>query len=177
MHARPMRLLVLGGTRFVGRAVIAEAIKRGWNVTALHRGVTGGMPPDVTVLYADRADNAVLASSLGTGTWDIVVDPWSGAPRVATAAAELLAERADQYCYISSGSVYVWGTHVNETSPVVEGSAAGQTGDYPALKRGAELGVLTSFPNALLARPGLDVEHVDADVVSSEYSLGVRPAS
>jgi hypothetical protein len=89
----------------------------------------------------------------------------------------LLAERADQYCYISSGSVYVWGTHVNETSPVVEGSAAGQTGDYPALKRGAELGVLTSFPNALLARPGLDVEHVDADVVSSEYSLGVRPAS
>ena len=116
------------------------------------------MPPDVTVLYADRADNAVLASSLGIGTWDIVVDTWSGAPRVATAAAELLAERADQYCYISSGSVYVWGTHVNETSPVVEGSAAGQTGDYPALKRGAELGVLTSFPNALLARPGLDVE-------------------
>lgn len=101
MHARPMRLLVLGGTRFVGRAVIAEAIKRGWNVTALHRGVTGGMPPDVTVLYADRADNAALASSLGTGTWDIVVDTWSGAPRVATAAAELLAERADQYCYIS----------------------------------------------------------------------------
>jgi 2'-hydroxyisoflavone reductase len=108
VHARPMRLLVLGGTRFVGRAVIAEAIKRGWNVTALHRGVTGGMPPDVTVLYADRADNAALASSLGTGTWDIVVDTWSGAPRVATAAAELLAERADQYCYISSGSVYVW---------------------------------------------------------------------
>src|SRR6476646_3487081 len=100
-----MRLLVLGGTRFVGRAVIAEAIKRGWNVTALHRGVTGGMPPDVTVLYADRADNAVLASSLGTGTWDIVVDTWSGAPRVATAAAELLADgptstatyRADRY--------------------------------------------------------------------------------
>jgi nucleoside-diphosphate-sugar epimerase len=99
VHARPMRLLVLGGTRFVGRAVIAEAIKRGWNVTALHRGVTGGMPPDVTVLYADRADNAALASSLGTGTWDIVVDTWSGAPRGATAAAELLAERAETATY------------------------------------------------------------------------------
>lgn len=155
MHARPVRLLVLGGTRFVGRAVVAEAIQRGWNVTALHRGVTGRVPPGVTVLHADRADNAALASSLGTRTWDVVVDTWSGAPRVATEAAELLAERADQYCYISSGSVYAWDAHVNETSPVVEGSAAGQSGDYPALKRGAELGVLTSFPNALLARPGL----------------------
>jgi len=89
------------------------------------------MPPDVTVLYADRADNAVLASSLGTGTWDIVVDTWSGAPRVATAAAELLAERADQYCYISSGSVYVWGTHVNETSPVVEATRPASPATIP----------------------------------------------
>ena len=36
-----MRLLVLGGTRFVGRAVVQDALDRGWDVTALHRGVTG----------------------------------------------------------------------------------------------------------------------------------------
>ncbi len=37
-----MRLLVLGGTRFVGRAVIEEALVRGWDVTAVNRGITGG---------------------------------------------------------------------------------------------------------------------------------------
>lgn len=150
-----MRLLVLGGTRFVGRAVVQDALSRGWEVTALHRGVTGALPADVRVLLADRADPGALSAALGKGRWDAVVDTWSGAPRVASDAACLLAERADRYAYVSSGSVYVWGRHVDERSPLVEGHPQAVDGDYSALKRGAELGVLTAFPDALLVRAGL----------------------
>ena len=150
-----MRLLVLGGTRFVGRAVVAEALARGWEVTALHRGVTGQLPPQVRALHADREDVEELGAALGAEHWDVVVDTWSGTPRVATAAAGLLAGRVDRYAYVSSGSVYAWGQHVDEDSPLVQGDPDAVEGDYPALKRGAELGVLAAFPDALLVRAGL----------------------
>lgn len=150
-----MRLLVLGGTRYVGRAAIAAALERGWQVTALHRGITGSVPDGVTVLHADRADSAALDAALGAGEWDVVLDTWSGASAVATAAAERLHGSAQHYCYISSVSVYEWGAHVNEESPVVAGDPAAIEGDYAAIKRGAELGVLATFPDALIGRPGL----------------------
>ena len=150
-----MKLLVLGGTRFVGRTVVAEALDRGWEVTALHRGVTRGLPAGAKELLADRTDRAALREALGTGEWDVVVDTWAAAPQVATASAELLRGRAGCYGYVSTSGVYVWGEHVDEDSPLVEGDPhAGQV-DYAADKRGAEIGVLASFPHALLARAGL----------------------
>ena len=150
-----MRILVLGGTRFVGRAVVQEAMDRGWDVTALHRGRTGALPAGVRVLHADRADVEQLATALGDDSWDVVVDTWSAAPRVATNTARLLVGRTGRYGYVSSGSVYTWGHHVDETSPLVGGDPQAVDGDYGALKRGAELGVLAAFPEALLARAGL----------------------
>lgn len=150
-----MRLLVLGGTRFVGRAVVAEGLARGWEVSALNRGVTGILPVGTTALQADRRSPDELDRALGDDAWDVVVDTWAGAPRVATAAARALAGRAQGYGYVSSGSVYTWGSHIDENSPVVEGDPNGGAGEYAALKRGAELGVLDAFPNALLARAGL----------------------
>lgn len=157
-----MRLLVLGGTRFVGRAVVADALGRGWDVTAVHRGVTGTLPDGVTGLLADRTSTVELGAALGDATWDLVVDTWAGAPVVATSAARVLAGRAGSFGYVSSASVYVWGSHVDERSPVVDGDpeaadggADSAEGGYAALKRGAELGVLAAFPSALLARAGL----------------------
>jgi 2'-hydroxyisoflavone reductase len=150
-----MDLLVLGGTRFVGRAVVQEALARGWEVTALHRGVTSALPPEVRALHADRTDIDALASALGGGTWEAVVDTWSGAPVVATAAARLLRDRVRRYGYVSSASVYVWGEHVDESSPLVDADPEAGATDYAADKRGAELGVLAWFPDALLARAGL----------------------
>ena len=157
-----MRLLVLGGTRFVGRAVVAEALDRGWDVTAVHRGLTGTLPDAVTALVADRTSTAALTAALGDATWDLVVDTWAGAPVVATSAARLLAGRAGGFGYVSSASVYVWGSHVDEGSAVVDGDPDAADGDadtavggYAGLKRGAEMGVLAAFPSALLARAGL----------------------
>ena len=115
-----MRLLVLGGTRFVGRAVVHDALARGWEVTALHRGRSGTVPDGVRTLSADRTDPAALAAALGDERWDAVVDTWDGAPAAATAAADLLRGRAGAYGYVSSGSVYAWGSHRDEGSPVVD---------------------------------------------------------
>jgi len=150
-----MKLLVLGGTRFVGRAVIAEALSRDWAVTAIHRGRTGRLPDEVDARYADRRDPSALADVLGDDHWDAVVDTWSGAPRVATSAARLLRGRADRYAYISSTSVYRSEQRQAEAAPVVDGDPDADDGDYAAIKRGSELGILASFPDALLARPGL----------------------
>ena len=150
-----MRLLVLGGTRFVGRAVVQEALARGWDVTAVHRGVSGTPPTGATSLLADRAAPGALRRVLDEGSWDLVVDTWDGAPRVATEAAQLLRGRVQRYGYVSSMSVYAWGSHVDESSPLVTGDAGADGGEYPALKRGAELGVLSAHPDALLARAGL----------------------
>lgn len=145
----------MGGTRFVGRALIADALDRHWRVSALHRGITGSLPSDVESLIADRTSNDAFAAAIRGRHWDLVVDTWSGSPRVATFAAAALANRVERYGYVSSGSVYAWGRHVNESSPVVPGDPHAESGEYPALKRGAELGVLASFPQALLARAGL----------------------
>lgn len=146
---------MLGGTRFVGRSVITEALRRDWSVTAIHRGLTGRLPKEVDARYADRVDPSALAATLGDEHWDAVVDTWSGAPRVATIAARLLRGHADHYGYISSASVYQPGQRQAEASPVVDADPEAADGDYAAIKRGAELGVLASFPDALLARPGL----------------------
>lgn len=146
---------MLGGTRFVGRAVVADALGRGWRVTALNRGVTGAVPAGVESLRADRTDRASLEAAVDGRAWDVVVDTWAGAPWVATAAAAVLAGKAGGYAYVSSCSVYEWGRHVDESSPLVAGDPSADDVGYSALKRGAELGVLASFPHALLARAGL----------------------
>lgn len=150
-----MKLLVMGGTRFVGRALIADALARGWDVTAVHRGLTGALPGAVSAVTADRTSPADLAQALGDGTWDAVVDTWAGAPLVVADTARLLADRVDRYGYVSSMSVYQWGSHVDERSPLVDGEPEATDGDYASVKRGAELAALQHFPDALLCRAGL----------------------
>lgn len=92
---------------------------------------------------------------MGERSWDLVVDTWSGAPDVVAIAARLLDGRVRHFGYVSSASVYVWGRHVDEQSPVLEGDAQATNGEYGAIKRGAELAVLEVFPDALLCRAGL----------------------
>jgi 2'-hydroxyisoflavone reductase len=154
-----MRLLVLGGTRFVGRAVVEEALSRGHDVTALHRGVTGRLPDDVRPLDADRTDPGALRAALGDGEWDAVVDTWAGAPRVAALAAGLLRGRVGAAAYVSSRSVYRWpvAPGADERAPVVDADPRAGATHYAADKRGGELAWQEALPSALLLRPGLVV--------------------
>src|SRR5215472_7761622 len=103
-----MRLLVLGGTHHVGRAVVETALARGDEVTTLTRGVSGAPAAGARARYADRTDPGKLRSALGDDTWDAVIDTWSLAPRVVRDSATLLSGRAGHYGYVSSRSVYSW---------------------------------------------------------------------
>ena len=67
-----MRLLVLGGTRFLSREVAAQAVARGWEVTCACRGESGSVPAGAELLRWDRAEEA--PQSLLDGGWDAVVD-------------------------------------------------------------------------------------------------------
>jgi 2'-hydroxyisoflavone reductase len=154
-----MKLLVLGGTRFAGRAVVDAALAEGIDVTTLNRGQSGSPAAGVTSLTADRTDNAALRAALGDNTWDAVIDTWSGAPQVVATSCELLGGRTGHYGYVSSISVYQWPIPVgaDEQTAVVDADPdSGSTEDYAAAKRGAELAVLRAFGDqALLARAGL----------------------
>jgi uncharacterized protein YbjT (DUF2867 family) len=103
-----MRLLVLGGTHHVGRAVVQTALARGDDVSTLTRGVSGPSAPGALALHGDRTDPAALRAALGDAEWDAVIDTWSGAPAAARDAATLLTDRAGHYGYVPSRSVYRW---------------------------------------------------------------------
>ena len=154
-----MRLLVLGGTHHVGRAVAEAAVARGDEVTTLNRGVSGTDVPGTTPRRADRTDKAQLSAALGDRTWDAVIDTWSRAPRVVSDAAALLSGRAGHYGYVSSRSVYTWPMEpgADESAPVVAGDPdSEESDDYAAAKRGGELAVLARFDGpSVLARAGL----------------------
>ncbi|MEV7283600.1 SDR family oxidoreductase [Streptomyces sp. NPDC093252] len=155
-----MRLLVLGGTEFAGRAVVAEALGRGWQVTVFHRG-RHAPPPGVESLHGDRtAPGGLAALADAPGTWDAVVDTWAAAPRAVRDAARLLRGRAGRYAYVSSCSVYAWAPPAGytEDAPTVEGAAAdADRTDYARDKRGGELAAVAEFgaAHALLVRSGL----------------------
>jgi nucleoside-diphosphate-sugar epimerase len=159
-----MKLLVLGGTHFAGRAVVEAAVAAGTDVTMLNRGRATIPGHRVRTLVADRTDQEALRAALADGEWDVVVDTWSEAPLVVAQACELLADRAGHFVYISTVSVYAEPIPMNagEHAPTVDGDPDGMVGvvdytTYPAAKRGAELAVVRAFGDdrALLARPGL----------------------
>lgn len=153
-----MRLLVLGGTLFVGRAVVAEAVARGWAVTVFNRGRTAAAPAGVTSVRGDRTVAADLAALAG-GEWDAVVDTWCGPPRAVAATALVLADRVGHYGYVSSRQVYrlPWRTGMAEDAPVVAADPDAPDGDDATCKAGSELAVRRGFgaDRVLLARTGL----------------------
>jgi 2'-hydroxyisoflavone reductase len=154
-----MRLLVLGGSHFVGRAVVETALEAGHDVTTLNRGASGRAVPGAARIVADRTRLETMRSAIGDREWDAVIDTWSGAPRVVRDAAGLLADRVGHYGYVSTRSVYRWPIPVraDERAPVVDGDpGAVDADDYATAKRGGELAVLEVFGDrAVLARAGL----------------------
>lgn len=99
-----MKLLILGGTKFLGRYVVEAALARGHEVTLFNRGqLNPELFPEVEKLRGDR--DGVLDALRGR-RWDAVVDPSGYSPRVVRDSARLLADAAEHYAFISSQSVY-----------------------------------------------------------------------
>ncbi|MDQ6729416.1 MAG: NAD-dependent epimerase/dehydratase family protein, partial [Actinomycetota bacterium] len=153
----PRSLLILGGTGFVGPALAAEGLARGWGVTTFTRGQRPASGENVERLHGDRTQPGALAA-LAARDWDLVLDTWSGAPRAVRDSAQALTGRAGGYVYISSGSVYAppVALGVSEDARTVTASPDAEAGEYSECKRGAELAVLAAFgERALILRPGL----------------------
>lgn len=113
-------LLVLGGTRFLGPAVVHAALARGYEVTLFNRGRSNPeLFPELEKLRGDR-DTGDLDALKGR-SWDMVVDTSAYLPAHARAAGEILAEHIEHYILISTCSVYELGEEpvIDEESPVI----------------------------------------------------------
>lgn len=152
-----MRLLVLGGTSFLGRHVVGQALDRGWDVTTFNRGITGTPDTRVDARHGNRTLEDGYAALATTEEWDVVVDTSGQQPRAVQRGARVLDGRVGRYAFVSSISVYVEGLkgRIDEDSPVVEGAPDGVDLDYAASKAGAERAVTATFPDAILVRAGL----------------------
>lgn len=155
-----MKLLVIGGSVFVGQAFVREALGRGWAVTTFNRGVSGTDVPGVTAVQGDREQQADLDRLAQAGPWDAVVDVCGYTPRVVAASVAALAESADSYLFVSSVNAYPgWpSVVVDEDSPrhSCEPDAGPEDGDYGTLKVGCERAVTEGFPGrTLVLEPGL----------------------
>ncbi len=99
-----MKLLVLGGTVFLGRHLVEAALARGAEVTLFNRGRTNpDLFPGVERVIGDR-DGGL--EPLRGRRWDAVVDPSGFVPRVVDRSVELLSGSVDLYAFVSTGSVY-----------------------------------------------------------------------
>jgi 2'-hydroxyisoflavone reductase len=121
----PKKILVLGGTSFLGPAVVEAAVVAGHSVALFNRGITNpGLFPTLEKLRGfrspDRADENFNA--LGQRHWDVVVDVWPSDPSVAESAARTLRDRTAHYLYVSSIAAYdpkgFAQPHLTETAPL-----------------------------------------------------------
>jgi 2'-hydroxyisoflavone reductase len=155
-----VKLLLLGGPRFLGRAVTDAALAAGHEVTFFNRGRTHrDLYPEVERLVGDRA---VDLGALRGRSWDAVIDTCGYLPGVVRASAEALAD-SGLYCFVSSVSVYAdFSRPTDEESPVAElgdlPDDAVTDESYGALKALCEDAVRDVFgARTLVVRPGLIV--------------------
>jgi len=157
-----LRILILGGTKFLGRAITEDALVRGHELTLFNRGRTNaGLFPEVEQLHGDRKDELAL---LEGRTWDAVIDTSGYIPADVRASAEQLRD-AGRYVFVSSVSVYAdFSTGPTESSPVAElgelpaDELTADFANYGPLKALAEMEVERVFgERALIVRPGLIV--------------------
>jgi len=165
-----MKLLVLGGTRFLGRHVVEAAMARGHAVTIFTRG-RSAVPwgSRVEAIAGDR-DPAIAPGlqALGEGQWDAVIDTSGYVPRVVGASAALLAPRVGRYLFVSSVSVYAHSdrpglTETAEVATLDDPANEDIPKNYGALKAACEAAVSEAFgARASHVRPGLIVGPFDA---------------
>lgn len=157
-----MDILIIGGTRFVGRAIIEELLARNHNVTLFHRGQTNPDLFDEAEHLTGNRDGDL--SALEGRQWDAVIDTCGYFPRVVEQSAKPLKDAVQQYLFISTISVYADLAQPNsdEDSPLAtleDETTEEITGEtYGGLKVLCENVVMKYYPdNHIIVRPGLIV--------------------
>ncbi len=160
-----MKILVLGGTQFVGRALVAAALAAGDAVTLFHRGLTNPeLFPEAEHVLGDR-DGGLDA--LDGRSWDACIDVSGYLPRLVGDAATILSDRVGRYVYVSTISVYAdLSVPRDESGPLatIEDEATEEiTGEtYGALKALGERAVTETYGDrAAIVRPGFVIGPYD----------------
>lgn len=160
-----MRLLVLGGTLFLGRHIVEQAGRRGHELTLFNRGRTATAPiAGVEQIVGDRERDL---SRLAGRTWDAVIDTSGYLPRLVRDSAGALAGSVQRYVFVSSISVY--GSFpdpgVDEEAPIAPDPPEGAEdvmSHYAELKAACERVLDEALPGrTLIVRPGLIVGPYD----------------
>ncbi|MFJ6392890.1 NAD-dependent epimerase/dehydratase family protein [Streptomyces sp. NPDC091972] len=150
------KLLVLGGTGWLGGLVAEAALAQGTDVTCLARGTTGAVPTGARLVRADRTSPHAYDEVIDTD-WDEVVDvTWQ--PVQAQSAVEALANRVAHWTYVSSGAVHMAGARRPTNIPAQRrpGGAMAREPEYPAAKLACERAVLEGVGDrAAIVRVGL----------------------
>ena len=175
-----MKLLILGGTRFLGPHLVKAALDRNHKLTLFNRGRhPSGLPTNVETIYGNR--NGDL-SGLEGRSWDAVIDTSGYLPRTVVESAEILSHSVDQYVFISSVSAYadVSGFGVDESAPLkgltseelAEANEIDSSGQTSAVNYGKMYGGLKALceqaakevmtDRVLIIRPGLIVGPYDS---------------
>ncbi len=159
----PLRILVLGGTGFIGPHLVQHALDRGHTLTLFNRGRTNThLFPDVDRLVGDRSNDL---ESLKGHTWDVVIDNSASRPTWVRASAQMLKDSANTYLFTSTRSVYSDFSEIGlneETGKVFDHdlSMTDEEDDlgYGPRKSLCEREALRAFPDrTLIVRPGLIV--------------------
>ena len=162
-----MRVLIVGGTVFLGRHVVESLLARGHEIVLFHRGTTGAeLYPQCERILADRETGI---ERIGDRRFDAVVDTSGYVPHVVRASATYLASRASRYLFVSTINAYAsTKTRVDEDAPeaaLPDGADAGtfDPEHYGPLKVLCEREVRSAFgeSRALVVRPGLIVGAYD----------------
>jgi 2'-hydroxyisoflavone reductase len=159
-----MRILIIGGTRFLGRHLVDSALGRGHEVTLFNRGKTNpDLFPQLETILGDREKDVVKLADLGR-TWDAAIDVAGYLPRIVRLSVEALEPRVSRYVYISSLSVYenFREVGIDESYPVgkIEDETIEEITEetYGPLKALCEKTVQDLYgERALIVRPGLIV--------------------
>ena len=113
------KILILGGTGFLGPFIVERALARGHTLTLFNRGKTGSdLFPNVEKIHGDR-EKGDLSGLMNERRWDAAIDVWANDPAVVVSMANLLAKRADYYHFVSSISAYADYSKIgmDETAP------------------------------------------------------------
>lgn len=154
------RSLVIGGTLFIGRALVRRLVERGDEVTLLHRGRSNPFAGKTDEIHCDRNDIAGMKKALAGRAFDVVYDNVYDWQRGTTAeqveaAVTAVAKGLRRYVFVSSVAVYRPGENLSEDAPLI---AADEPEDYPRNKANTErmlfrLHAETGFPAVTLRPP------------------------
>jgi 2'-hydroxyisoflavone reductase len=120
--ASPQKILILGGTGFLGPPVVERALEHGQTVTLFNRGQSGpDRFPKLETIHGDRepAEKGDLSGLKNDRRWDAVIDVWANDPEVVMPMAKLLADRTQYYYFVSSIAAFTEYSKIgmDETAP------------------------------------------------------------